>query len=204
MQAKGYVTYAGNNRWGKKTLYSFRIGTEDKFFGTGTTDHGLNKNDYIEFDYKEENGRYNVDPGSIKHIDRSESSADMPARSNAGVVRQDAKKGESGKYWDERALRDVENDKYRKENDIRIQYQSARNAAISVVDLLLRERVLKLADSAKADNVAVVMGKIDDLTELYFNRVSLVSGGGGGDVFDDNTDASGGVGLGTDKEIPWS
>jgi hypothetical protein len=176
MQAKGYVTYAGSNLFGGKKLYSFRISSEDKFFGTGTTDHKLEKNDLIEFEYTVINGRCNVDPSGIERVAREESSAYSNKGQGAGAVqRSSGEVGRSGGYWDIRLERDKENDGYRKANDLRIQYQSARNAAISVVDVLLRERVLKLADGAKADNVAVVMGKLDDLTNEFFARCSKVA-----------------------------
>lgn len=208
MITKGYVTYAGSNLFGGKKLFSFRVGTEDKFFGTGMKDPGLEKNNYIEFEYTEYNGRFNVDPAHIKHIAREESSQSGVSGQASGSVRQGAKGGGSNEYWEARFQRDVDGDAYRKGNDTRIQYQSARNAAISVVDVLLRERVLKLADGAKADNVAVVMGKIMDLTDEFFDRCSNVSvttsvAGADGDVdppFDSL--AKGGL-VETDKQGKW-
>lgn len=172
MMTKGYVTYAGSKVFGKRTLFSFRVNSEDKFFGTETTDPKVEKNDYIEFEYMENNGRFNVDPSRIKHINREESSANQDQGRDTAPVRQVDKTGGNGSngYWGDRLSRDKENDSYRKGNDLRIQYQSARNASISVVDMLLRERILKLADSAKADNVAVVLAKIDDLTTGYMDK----------------------------------
>lgn len=172
--AKGYVTYSGSNKFGQKTLYSFRVGTEEKFFGTGTVDPKLNKNDYIEFEYTENNGKFSVDVASIKHISLSESSTDTPARSGTGGFQRSTDQRYDKQYWSGREKRDIQNDSYRKENDLRIQYQSARNAAIDVVDLLLRERILKLADGPKADNVGVVMGKISDITDDFFRASSAV------------------------------
>lgn len=200
MITKGYVTYSGNNVFGKKTLYSFRVGTEDKFFGTGEQNPNLEKNDYIKFDYSSANGRFYVDPGSIEHIAREEPVANPSSGSNSNVVQRGAQKGDG--YWGERLSRDIENDVYRKANDLRIQYQSARNAAIAVVDVLLRERTLKLADGPKVDNVAVVMGKIDDLTEQFFKRCgevglsSVVNSGTSGDKLDNS-------GSSVSEEIPW-
>lgn len=204
---KGYVTYAGSNVFGRKTLYSFRISSEDKFFGTGERNPNLAKNDYIEFDYTENNGRYNVDVSSIKPVAREESGANKTASSGAGSVQRDLTKDE---YWRRREERDIEKDDGYATNNLRIQYQSARNAAISVVDVLLRERVLKLADGAKADNVAVVLGKIHDLTDDFYARCSKVPGVVGSDSFDDDSDipfvAAAKDGVGNDKGVgdKWS
>lgn len=175
MMTKGYVTYAGSKVFGKRTLFSFRVNSEDKFFGTETTDPKVEKNDYIEFEYTENGGRFNVDPSRIKHINREESSSNQNQGRDPVTVRQVSKDSGSNGYWGDRLSRDKENDAYRKGNDLRIQYQSARNASISVVDMLLRERILKLADSAKADNVAVVLAKIDDLTSGYMDKCASYS-----------------------------
>lgn len=191
METKGYVTYAGNNLFGGKRLFSFRVGTEDKFFGTGTQEHNLQKNDYIEFKYNSVNGKYNVDVSDIKHVAREESSSASSGAIDTRSVRPSAAKPSgSSEYWDERFRRDVANDSYRKVNDQTIQYQSARNAAINVVDYLVRERLLKLSDAAKADNVAVVLGKIDDLTNEFFAKSTAV--GKGSTSSGDEPDTGGG------------
>ena len=178
---KGYVTYAGNNLFKGKKLFSFRISTEDKFFGTGTVDHKLQKNDYVEFEYSHDNGRYTVDVSSIRHIANQESSpAGNPNQGTKGTGNNSS--GGASSYWDTKAARDVENDAYRKANDLRIQYQSARNAAITVVDVLLREKLLPLAKSDKADNVSVVLGKIHDLTDEFMDKCTSYNSGLGTDV----------------------
>lgn len=190
MEAKGYVTYVGSTKFGKKELYSFRVNTEEKWFGTGTVDSLLKKNDYIKFSYTENNGRFNVDPSSIEHIKLEGSVEANGGASSTGSVRS----GTKSSYWDsqERIDRDKANDQYRKENDLRIQYQSARNAAISVVDVLLRERALKLADGSKADNVSVILGKITDLTNQFYHDTSNASGHIGHDTT-----------LSGDEDIPF-
>lgn len=193
MEAKGYITYAGSKSFGKKTLYSFRISTEEKFFGTGEIDPKVKKNDFVKFTYTERNGYFNVDPNSIEHIGATTGGVGAPAQGNSNGVRQGSTRDA---YFADKFAFDKENDKYRKANDLRIQYQSARNAAISVVDVLLRERALKLADGPKADNVAVVMGKITDLTNQFFSDCSAVGG-------DSAASSGSSVAFDTDADIPF-
>lgn len=173
MEAKGYVTLVSEKNFGGTLLHSFRINTEDRFFRTGDVRSNISKNDYIKFSYSEKNGNYNVDVRSIERANREESSTDSPANKGASSVQRDLTKDD---YWRGRELRDVAKDKYFEANNLRIQYQSARNAAISVVDVLVRDKILKLSDGAKADNVSVVLGKIDDLTDEFFHKCSLVGG----------------------------
>lgn len=174
MNAKGYVTLVSNRPFNGTMLYSFRVSTEDKYFRTGSIDPNISKNDFIQFDYVEKNGNYSVVLPSLKHVAREESSPAPSASGGTGSAR-----GVVGRddYWANKEARDVEKDKVWEATNLRIQYQSARNAAISVVDILVRDKILKLSDAAKADNVAVVLGKIDDLTDAFFAKCGAIGVG---------------------------
>lgn len=164
MQKQGYVTYAGSNDWKGKKLYSLKMADQDGWFNCGTEDPKVKKGDRIKFDYEELNGKFNVKVASISTIgDGVASVSDSATRASGGT------KGGNTGYWDERLSRDVENDVYRKANDLRIQYQSARNASISVVDTLLREKALKLPVK---DPYEAIMGKIEDLTNYFYAKCS--------------------------------
>lgn len=190
LHTKGYVSYAGNNLFRGKKLFSFRVATEDKFFGTGLADHGLNKGDFVDFDYEERNGRFEVDVLSIKKSNPTEpaptSAGKAPARSGSSFGA--AKDG----YWEDKAERDLENDRYRRENDRTIQYQSARNASISVVSLLLENKALKLSE--KGDNAAIILGKISDLTNKFNDECA---------AYKDKDDKVLADALPSDNEIPY-
>lgn len=185
-QGKGYVTLVSEKPYGRTTLYSFRISTEEKWFRTGDTRPSISKNDYISFFYAEKNGAFNVDVGSIEHLSREEPSQDSRSETGARVVPSGTGVSKDD-YWRRREERDIEKEKDYAKNNLRIQYQSARNAAISVVDLLVRDKILKLSDAAKADNVAVVLGKIDDLTNDFFEKCSTINL--------DSSDAGAGVNI---------
>lgn len=166
-KAKGYVSYLGGTQYKGETLYSFRLKNEDRWYRCGTKQPAISKNDLIEFEYEDKDGFGNVDVNSIKRVDLGASS-DTPAvrtaeyRGNSGGLSKDD-------YWKNKETRDMANEEHRKGNELRIQYQSARNAAITVVDILLREKILKLAAKAE-DNVSVVLGKIEDLTNEFFAK----------------------------------
>lgn len=167
MQEKGYVSYVGSNKVRGTELWSFRLRDVEKWFNCGSIPIKLQKNDYISFDVQQENGKYNVDVGSITPIklDNYQGTSDAPSPKYSG-------RSVSGRdeYWVNKENRDISNEVHRKSNELRIQWQSARNAAISLVDTLVREKLLKLSDAAKADNVAVVLGKVQDLTNQFYTE----------------------------------
>jgi hypothetical protein len=174
MKMKGVVKWSGGNeKWGKK-LWSFTLNGEDGFFGCGISDPKVKKGDTIEFDYEIVNGRASVVVDSINLLssapsDRADSyggSGGQPGKANGGG-------GGNAQYWEDKTKRDIENDDYRRANDIRIQYQSARNAAITVTDLLVKAGAIIIPEK-KGSGYDVIMGKIEDLTNEFFQKCSAV------------------------------
>lgn len=170
---KGIVSYVGSNAWKGKTLYSLRVQNEDKWFNLGETPTSAAKGDFIEFEYTEHNGKNNIVGGSIVRLDSAPSvvvgASTVPSRTFGSAPR---KSGNKDDYWEKRLDFDLAKDAYHKNNDIKIQYQSARNAAISVVDILVREKALKLPAKEPAD---AILGKIEDLTNEFFAKTSNVA-----------------------------
>lgn len=156
---KGYVNYVGSKPFKGKNLWSFRVRDSDKWFRTGLVDPQIQKNDYVEFDFTEVNGNANVDVSSI--VKRAASAAPVIV-GGVGSLGGERSSQPNGKdtYWEDKAKADVERDK-------RIQYQSARKDAIATVDLLLREKALKLPEKLGAA-YDVILGKIGDLTDEFF------------------------------------
>lgn len=165
-QAKGQVTYVGGKPFKGKTLWSFRIGNDDKWFRTGLVDPQLVKGDYIEFFYTEVNGGYNADVSTIHKIPTGTSSVVPGGVGSLGIQGNRGSPGSHGRdtYWEEKAVAD-------KERDLRIQFQSARKDAIALVDILLREKALKLPEKQGAA-YDVILGKIKDLTDEFFEDTS--------------------------------
>lgn len=167
---KGTVKWSGGTPVRGKTLWSFTLKEQDGFFGCGISDPKVKKGDTIEFDYEIVNGRSTVVVDTINLLsaapsERSGVSSEPSASSGGG--RSDAQ------YWEGKAKRDIENDEYRRSNDIRIQYQSARNAAIEVAGILVEAGLIQIPEK-KGAGYDVVMGKIEDLTNEFFQKTSNV------------------------------
>jgi len=127
----------------------------------------------VEFEYEQVNGGYGVFSDTIQIISPGATSSYTPKTNWSGNKNNSSNAGSKDGYWDDRLQRDIENDKYRKENDIRIQYQAARNSAIAVLDILTREKALIIPDKKGAAN-EVLMAKLEDLTNLFFHKTSAV------------------------------
>lgn len=177
MQTKGYVSYVGSKPWKDKVFWSFRLKNEDKWFGTGTANPSLAINDQVEFDYVEKEGRFNVSPGTIKKL-----TSDTTIHQGTGsetLTKSASPKSDYAlkeQYWSDKAKGDVE-------KDLRIQWQSARNAAIEAASLLVAAGVLTLPAKNGSD---AVLGKVADLTERFYresaNPPSVDDGDGNVDV----------------------
>jgi hypothetical protein len=174
MKMKGTVRWCEPKLYNGKKLWSFSLNGEDGFFGCGISDPKVKKGDTIEFDYEIVNGRASVVVDTINLLssapsDRTNSysgSGGQPGKANGGG-------GGNAQYWEEKTQRDIENDEYRRANDIRIQYQSARNAAITVTDLLVKAGAIIIPEK-KGSGYDVLMGKIEDLTNEFFHKTSAV------------------------------
>jgi hypothetical protein len=185
----GYVQYVGEKTFHNKVQWSIRIQDVEKWFNADFNPQ-LRRMDNVEFEYTEKGKANVIVPGSIRPVNLGNPTPNSPApaQANSGSVRPGAVTRDG--YWAEKLEFDKVNDKYRKGNDLRIQYQSARNAAISVVDILTREKALIIPEK-KGAGVEVVLGKIEDLTNEFYAKSSAVG-----------SDLSEPQDLGTDDEIP--
>lgn len=171
---KGTVKWSGGTPVKGKTLWSFTLKEEDGFFGCGISDPKVKKGDIIEFDYEIVNGRATVVIDTINLLSSAPSDR-ASGHSSTGSESSKANGGGGGnaQYWEEKTKRDIENDEYRRSNDVRIQYQSARNAAIEVAGILIAAGLIQIPEK-KGAGYDVVMGKIEDLTNEFFQKTSNV------------------------------
>jgi hypothetical protein len=181
-QAKGRVKWSGSNKYNGKTLYSFRLDNQEGFFGCGVADPKVKSGDTIEFSYEVVNGRSSVLLDTISLV--SSGPSERPSGNKSHGTSSYPKDGgvplgnaanykEKDTYWKDKESRDLVNDEYRRGNDIRIQYQSARNAAIAVTDILVKAGAIIIPEK-KGAGAEAIMGKIEDLTNEFFAKCSAV------------------------------
>lgn len=163
MTEKGYVQWVGSKPMSWGLVWSFRLKNVEKWFGTGKMDPKINVGDHIEFEYSEVKGRNEVNLGSLRKLESSpqvhqgtpSSALSAPAASNG---RSDYALKEQ--YWNDKAKNDVQ-------KDLRIQWQSARNAAIEVVGVLVKASALQLPAKNQSE---AILGKVADLTEKFYSE----------------------------------
>lgn len=155
MQQKGYVQWVGSKPFGQRISWSLRLKNVDQWYNCGGQDPNVSINDHVEFDYTEKDGRGYINMGSFKKLSSSPEvhqgtgSKDL---AKSGNVKED--------YWNEKSRKDDS-------KDLRIQWQSARNAAIEVVGILVTNGSLKLPEKNQSD---AILGKIADLTDKFYKE----------------------------------
>lgn len=157
MQA-GYVQWVGSKPYGTGMSWTFRLKNVEKWFNCGGQSPNVAVGDHIEFDYTEKGGRATVNVGSIKKLEGGQVHNSTPSASFPAPVKSDYAQKES--YWSDKAKGDVS-------KDLRIQWQSARNAAIEITGILVTNGILKLPEKNGSE---AVLGKVADLTERFYRE----------------------------------
>lgn len=155
-QARGIVEVVNTNRGG---YYGVKVGND--WYGAGKSHPGVDKGEYIEFEFTR-NGRYmNLDPKTITKPQPNVGQA--PSVSNtargAGVTRDD--------YWANKAEKD-------EHTQAAINWQSARNSAIAAVSSMVEHGVVSLP-AAKAKKYDVFMALVDEVSVRYFHDTAFVT-----------------------------
>lgn len=139
----------GSGRNGPWTMYSVNIGGE--WLGAGFKKPECREGDYISYDI-EQSGKYkNI--VNIKVVPQG--SAPNKVSSSSDGVQLPVNK-----------------------RDVSIHYQSCRNAAISLTDLLLKYEAVKLP-AKQADKFDAAVGIVDELTNQFYLKLEHVIEEGG-------------------------
>lgn len=149
--------------------YSLQIDNGD-YYGHGFNQPTCREGDQIEFNI-DWNGQYkNVNVQSVRVLNQGGGQQDAQPTpqqrqpQQRGAQQSSYKKPAAGgrdKYWDDKAKDD-------KARQACIEHQSSRNAAINLLDVLMREEVVKLPAKAAAKFDAA-MALVDEITDK-FNR----------------------------------
>lgn len=161
MQAQGRVSYVGSKPYGSKVLWSLRLQNNDAWFNCGERDPNVKSGDNVEFEYTvNPNGKSQVSIPTVRVLAGATATTvtqSQPSSSFKGNGKEE--------YWENRAADD-------KLKDLRIQHQSARNAAIEVVGILVSKDLLTLPGKNASE---AVLGKISDLTERFYKETTDVT-----------------------------
>ena len=158
-KARGVIFRASAKEWDGTTLYSFKFDGQDDWFRTGERKYDQIQEGYeVEVGY-EVDGRGNrqVVPGHVKLIKKGEP---IPSKPKGGY--------KGGKGGGGRGGPQMSKEEWA-EKDRTIQYQAARNAAIEMVELLIKSESIKLPAKTKAAERRVVIdGLVDEYTAKFF------------------------------------
>lgn len=162
MQAQGRVSYAGGKPFGSKMLYSIKLQNDSAWYNCGERDPNVKSGDNVEFEFNvNPNGKAQVVLPTVRVLaGASQTTVSQSVPSKEFNLRAT----EKDQYWSNKAIDD-------KSRDLRIQHQSARNAAIEVVAVLVSKDLLKLPEKNASE---AVLGKISDLTERFFKESNAV------------------------------
>jgi hypothetical protein len=145
----GKVQYINERSFNGKMLYSIKLAPPngEVLYMMGTAKPDVSKGDYVSFDGEDKgNNRFQVDTKTFQ-VKKAE-------------VLHPSSGGARDTYWDKKAQDD-------KSRQATIEYQAARNSAISAVGVILNAGAFKLP-AKDSDKYAVVIGLINDLTAKFF------------------------------------
>lgn len=144
--------------------YTIYINGEDSGYGHGFNEPKCREGDQIEFNI-DWNGQYkNVNVQSLRVLNQGGGQQGGQAPAQRAAPQQGYKKPAGGgreKYWEDKAKDD-------KARQACIEHQSSRNAAIALLDVLMREEAVKLPAKASG-KLDAALALVDELTDK-FNR----------------------------------
>jgi hypothetical protein len=132
-QVIGEVAAASSKQLPSGTYYSFCV--DDVWYRTGREDSGVQKGYRVKFDFTEDKYGKHAENIQFKAGEAPPADAKKPygGGKKSSYDPQEAKRRE--KYWAEKELRDIENQK-------RISYQAATNTALAIVTAAMEKELV--------------------------------------------------------------
>lgn len=161
-QAKGQVKFIKENQTKYGSMFGVALTSGKDYYGFGKVKPAFSEGDYVAFMYEtNDRGFLDAVPETVK-VKKGE----LPAKK----AYQGGGSGSSrDKYWEDKEARDIETQK-------RITYQSAKNNAVSIVELALANGALSLGakKSEAFDNLLAVINKVTlDTYQEYTEAPSI-------------------------------
>jgi hypothetical protein len=157
----GVIQRHSEKQWQNKTFYSFALSGQEGWYNTGMKRPPA-VGTSVEFNIKTNARGFNEVDGSIEIVSDAPAA---PVRSVGAVATASAKSGGGGNqaYWDRKEARDITNDAAR-------ELGASRNTAISIIDLAIKNEVIKLPAAAKREEFMWTL--LDKYTNKLMGRES--------------------------------
>lgn len=160
---QGVIGRINNKQWNGKTFYSLALKGQEGWYNTGLKRPPA-EGTSVKFEFKTNLKGYKDVDGSIEVLTDGQAASAGPV---AEVAKSSSGAGSSGgsAYWDRKEARDLANDAAR-------ELGASRNTAIAIIDLALKNEVVKLPTAAKREEflwtlldkyAAKLMGKDKDV-----------------------------------------
>jgi len=150
---QGRIEFLNEKPWGNKTLYSLKLSGDNTLYMCGGDKPQASRGDYVNFDVSvNQKGQAIVGAKTLKVM---ESEVNTPQ--TAGVSRSFTT-----------PFKKNDDDRQR-----RIEWQAARNSALTAAGLLLGGGALKMPAKETA-KYAAIMAMIADLTKQFFNETATL------------------------------
>lgn len=158
-QVTGIVEQIRENQTASGTAYNVRVSGE--WYGAGFQAPQFQEGQTIAFDWQQKGRFKQLYPKSVQVVQAQPQQQPAPQQQSSAPTSK-------GRDWGA--------------NQLAIQYQSARNAAIHLVEVLLANNALPVP-AKKADQMDAVVAAVDDLTNQFHTKCDKVVKNGG--VFDE-------------------
>jgi hypothetical protein len=152
------------NKFGKTMLlHSFKLQGDNRWFRCGTRQLPASVGDAIQFSYDVE--KNNVEVESVRPVPREAVAKGPDVAAAAGRARTAG--GSKDAYWTDKEARDIERERYNREVvQPRIEFQSARRDAVSLLPVLLANEAVPgiTAKTAPNKKLAAIMACLAEVT----------------------------------------
>lgn len=174
---EGVVEEISSRKWGKSTLYNVEMDDGDTY-GFGRELEDVEEGDTIRFEaYENDKGYLTKQDDTVELVEEDSGSRDSGSRerSRGGKGRGKAKRNgrQNGSQKQQDGKSDKDNKRRSKES---IQYSEARNRAVSILNFLVREEMVKLgAKNKPQERETAYWGMLDQLTAQEYEEIESLA-----------------------------